>query len=311
MILSVSKRTDIPRFYSPWFFNRIKEGFVIIRNPYNYNQVSRIKITPDVVDCIVFWTKDPILMMDKLDLIKDYNYYFQFTITPYDKSIEENLRPKKDIINTFIELSKKIGKEKVIWRYDPILISDKYTLEYHKKLFNRMCELLSPYTDKCIISFLDEYKKVSKNVSASSIRYLTQDEMIVFGREFSEIAKKYNLKIDTCAEEIDLSMYGIGHSSCIDKDKIEEITGYKFDKLKYLNQRSNCMCYESIDIGQYDTCVNNCLYCYATRNYDLALKRFKEHNPDSAILFGEYDEKLVKEKNVKSLKIIQIRLENI
>ena len=167
-----------------------------------------------------------------------------------------------------------------------------------------MCELLSPYTDKCIISFLDEYKKVSKNVSASSIRYLTQDEMIVFGREFSEIAKKYNLKID-------LSMYGIGHSSCIDKYKIEEITGYKFDKLKPLKQRSHCMCYESIDIGQYDTCVNNCLYCYATRNYDLALKRFKEHNPDSAILFGEYDEKLVKEKNVKSLKIIQIRLENI
>lgn len=309
MILSVSKRSDIPRFYSEWFFNRIKEGFVITRNPFNYNQISKIKITPDVVDCIVFWSKDPQPMIDKLDLIKDYNYYFQFTITPYDKTIEKNLRDKKDIINTFINLSKKIGKEKIIWRYDPILISDKYTLDYHKKLFDRMCQLLSPYTNKCIISFLDEYKKVSKNIEKTSIRSLSKNEMFVFGKEFSEIAKKYNLKIDTCAEEIDLSMYGIGHSSCIDKDKIEEITCCKLTKLKFMKERSNCKCYQSIDIGQYDTCINNCLYCYATRNYKMALNRYNEHNPKSPILFGEYDESMVKDRDVKSFIDKQIKFD--
>lgn len=300
MILSVSKRTDIPRFYSKWFFNRVKEGYVLIRNPFNYNQISKIPINTDIVDCIVFWTKDPKPMIDKLDLIKDYNYYFQFTITPYDKSIECNLRDKKDLIDTFIKLSNKIGKEKMIWRYDPILISNKYTLDYHKKLFNRMCELLSPYANKCVISFLDVYQKNNKNVSALNIRSVTHDEMREFAREFSNIAKKYNLKIETCAEEIDLSEYGIEHGSCIDKKMVEQVTNCTLKKLNKAKERPNCGCYQSIDIGQYDTCRNNCIYCYATRNYNLATSRFKSHNPNSPILFGDYDESDVKERVVKS-----------
>lgn len=309
MILSVSKRTDIPRFYSDWLFNRIKEGFVLVRNPFNYNQISKVVITTDVVDCIVFWTKDPGPMMDKLNLIKDYNYYFQFTITPYDKSIELNMREKKDIIKTFIELSNEIGKERIIWRYDPILINDKYTLDYHKKLFNRMCQLISPYTNKCIISFLDGYKKISKNVAENNIRCLTDDEMKQFGREFSSIAKKYNLKIETCAEGIDLSDYGIEHGSCIDKKMIEQVIGCELNKLNKSKERENCGCYQSIDIGQYDTCVNNCIYCYATRNYELAMSRFRAHDDKSPILFGDYEGENIKDRIVKSLKENQIRFD--
>lgn len=309
MILSVSKRTDIPRFYSDWFFNRIEEGFVLVRNPFNYNQISKVAITTDVVDCIVFWTKDPVPMIDKLNLIKDYNYYFQFTITPYDESIERNMREKKDIINTFIDLSNKIGKERIIWRYDPILINDKYTLDYHKKLFNRMCELISPYTNKCIISFLDGYKKISKNVSENNIRCLTEDEMKHFGREFSSIAKKYNLKMETCAEGIDLSDYGIEHGSCIDKKMIEQVIGCELNKLNKSKERDNCGCYQSIDIGHYDTCANDCVYCYATRSYKLAMDRFRAHDTKSPILFGEYEECNIKNREVKLLRQDQIRFD--
>ena len=136
MILSVSRRTDIPNYYSEWFYNRIKEGFLYVRNPMNAHQVSEIKITPDVVDCIVFWTKNPLPMMKRLNETKDYNYYFQFTLTGYGNDVEVNLSNKKtEMIPVFQELSEKIGKQKVIWRYDPIFFSDRYTKEYHLKAF--------------------------------------------------------------------------------------------------------------------------------------------------------------------------------
>lgn len=308
MILSVSKRTDIPAFYSNWFFNRIKEGFVLIRNPFNYNQVSRVEITPDVVDCIIFWTKDPKPMLDKLDLLKDYKYYFQVTITPYDKNIEKNIREKKEIINTFIELSNKIGKEKVIWRYDPIFLSDKYTIKYHTRLFNRMCELLSPYTDKCIISFIDNYKKIDKNINKNQIKFLTEQEMKEIAKEFSIVAKMYNLNLETCAEKIDLSEYDINHGACINKNTIESTIGYKLKDLKSTKERDACGCYTSIDLGHYDTCLNNCIYCYATRSYDLARKKYFEHNENSPILYGNYEESSVKDRKVQSLKDVKIEL---
>lgn len=308
MILSVSKRTDIPAFYSNWFFNRIKDGFVLIRNPFNYNQVSKVEITPEVVDCIIFWSKDPKPMIDRLDLIKDYKYYFQVTITPYDKTIEKNVREKKEIINTFIELSNKIGKEKVIWRYDPIFLSDKYTINYHTRLFNRMCELLSPYTDKCVISFIDSYKKIDKSINKNQIKFLSELEMQEIAKEFSIIARKYNLNLETCAEKVDLSEYNISHGACINQQMIQSIIGCKLKDLKKPKERDGCGCYTSIDIGQYDTCLNDCIYCYATRSYDLAKKKYFEHNEYSPMLFGQYEEVVVKDRKVKSLKDRKIEL---
>jgi hypothetical protein len=169
MILSVSRRTDIPNYYSEWFLNRIKEGYLYVRNPMNTHQISKIKITPELVDCIVFWTKNPKPMMDKLDELKDYFYYFQFTLTGYGKDVEPNLPHKREkMIPIFQELSRKLGKEKVIWRYDPIMITDQYTVEYHMQAFREIAESLNGYTDKVIISFLDcyandSYDKVKKN----------------------------------------------------------------------------------------------------------------------------------------------------
>ena len=156
MIISASRRTDIPTYYSDWFFNRIKDGYVCIRNPMNIHQISKVSLDPTVVDGIVFWTKNPIPMMGRLDELRDYMYYFQFTVNPYGPDVEQNVPSKsKIIIPTFKELSKKIGKNRVIWRYDPIFLTQKYSIEYHEKFFSKMAEILSAYTDKCIISFLD------------------------------------------------------------------------------------------------------------------------------------------------------------
>lgn len=163
MILSASRRTDIPNYYSDWFYHRVKEGFLYVRNPLNIHQISEIKITPDVVDCIVFWTKNPLPMMKRLDELKEYHYYFQFTLTGYGKDVEVNLPDKKtSMVSIFRELSNKIGREKVIWRYDPIFFSNKYTVQYHLKAFKNIAEALNGYTEKCVISFVDIYAKNRK-----------------------------------------------------------------------------------------------------------------------------------------------------
>lgn len=163
MILSASRRTDIPNYYSDWFLHRIEEGFVYVRNPMNPHQISKINLSPEVVDCIVFWTKNPKPMLDRLAELKAYSYYFQFTLTGYGTDIEAGVPHKKEsIIPTFQSLSGKIGKEKVIWRYDPILFTDKYTPEYHLKAFEQIASALHGYTNKCVISFVDTYVKNKK-----------------------------------------------------------------------------------------------------------------------------------------------------
>lgn len=164
MIISASRRTDIPTYYSDWFFNRIKEGFVFVRNPMNAHQISRIDLRPDVVDGIVFWTKNPLPMLDRLDLLKEYTYYFQFTLTSYGEDVESNIPSKSNvIIPSFQRLSDKLGPERVIWRYDPIFLSQKYSIDYHIHYFEMLAKRLSLYTKKCTISFLDYYCNTEKN----------------------------------------------------------------------------------------------------------------------------------------------------
>lgn len=167
MILSVSRRTDIPNYYSEWFYNRIKEEFLYVRNPMNPHQISKIDLSPDVVDCIVFWTKNPEPMINRLDELAAYHYYFQFTLTGYGKEIECNVPHKRErMIPVFQELSKRIGKQKVIWRYDPIIFTKTYTPEYHLKAFEQIAMALRGYTEKCVISFVDVYAKNKKNMKS-------------------------------------------------------------------------------------------------------------------------------------------------
>ena len=304
MILSVSRRTDVPNYYSDWFLNRIKEGYLYVRNPMNAHQVSKIDISPDVVDCIVFWTKNPSNMLDKLDELKDYKYYFQFTLTSYGKDIEPNLLHKKhELLPIFRNLSEKIGKERVIWRYDPIFLSERYTVEYHLKAFEQMAEYLNGYTEKVVVSFLDFYTKIQKNMTLQGIRQLSEHEMADLAVELVKISKKNNLLIESCAEKVDLQNIGILHGSCIDKTLIERIVGYPLKGSKDKNQRTECGCFESVEIGTYNTCLNGCKYCYA----NFTEKKVREHaalyDVDSPILCG----KIVGEDKITDRKVMLLK----
>lgn len=305
MILSVSRRTDIPAFYAEWFMERLRQKYVLVRNPFNAHNISRIPLSPENVDAIVFWTKNskPIhKYLDEIDNLK-YKYYFQYTITPYKKDLEEEVQDKKEIVETFKNLSEKIGSEKVILRYDPVILSDNYTIDFHKKAFARLCDLLAPYTKKIVFSFLDDYKKISKNIKQLNIKEISAEEMCIMAEYFTDTAKKYNLKIESCAEQIDLERFGINHGKCIDDELIEKITGYKISAGKD-NQRNACGCVKCIDIGEYNTCMHKCLYCYANINKDTAFKNYKLHDKNSPLLIGHVDEikDKITDRNIKDTK---------
>jgi len=310
LILSVSRRTDIPNYYSEWFFNRIQEGFVYVKNPMNPHQISKVTITPDVVDCIVFWTKNPTPMINRLDEIASYNYYFQFTLTGYGKDVERNVPHKKEkMITVFQELSRKIGKKKVIWRYDPIMFTKKYTPEYHLKAFEQIAEALNGYTEKCVISFVDFYAKNKRRMEALEIYELEKDAFMKFAKKLAEIANFNGITVVSCAESIDLDECGIEHNSCIDKTLIETIIGCQLNVDKDKNQRHECGCMESIDIGTYDTCKNGCKYCYANNSEESVIRNCNKYDVNSPILCGLIDEKdRITERKVKSLKESQLSI---
>ncbi|NLL66520.1 MAG: DUF1848 domain-containing protein [Clostridiaceae bacterium] len=298
MILSVSRRSDIPAFYTEWFFNRLKEGYLLVRNPINYHQLSRVTLTPDVIDCIVFWTKNPSNILDKLDLLKDYNYYFQITINPYDNQIERNVARKKHIIESFKKLSNLIGKKRTIWRYDPIILTDKINIDYHRKYFAILAAKLKTYTERCIISFVDMYKKTERNMISLNAVTLQEKDILELGKTLSLIASSYGLKIETCSELVDLSYVGIGHAKCIDDKLISDIIGENIDVQKDKNQRDVCGCVESIDIGAYNTCKHGCLYCYANYSDPTVNNNIIKHDPNSPMLIGniESDDKITDRK---------------
>ena len=303
MILSVSRRTDIPAFYSEWFFNRIKEGFVCVRNPMNRHQISKIQLTPALVDCIVFWSKNPKPMLNQLHLLNDYMYYFQFTINPYNMGLEVGVPKKDSIIETFKQLSEKLGPKRVIWRYDPILLSNEIDISYHLKYFEAIASRLSGYTNTCVISFIDRYKKTQRNLQNTTAREPYCNEMLTLAMGIVKIATIYGIKVQSCAEEIELAQLGIHHGRCIDNILIEDLLGVKLVVSKDKNQRLECGCVQSIDIGEYNSCSHNCLYCYANYNQELVNKNKLLHNPLSPLLIGEIGPSdIIKERVIQSFK---------
>jgi len=286
MIISCSRRTDIPAFYSDWFFNRLHEGYVSVSNPVNARQVRHIPLAPQNVDCIVFWTKNPAPMLDRLFLLKDYHYYFQFTLTPYNKDIEPRLPPKIQLLDTFMKLSGKIGPQRVIWRYDPILLSRNINIDYHLEHFAALARHLSGYTKKCMISFLDMYRHLQRKPKPAgfSIRPPTETEMEVVAEKIARIAGNEQIIVETCAEKIDSPSRGIAHGRCIDDRLISALTGRRLKAAKDKNQRALCGCITSIDIGTYNTCRHLCIYCYANTNSGKMTRSKSRHNTETALL---------------------------
>lgn len=296
MIISASRRTDIPAFYSNWFFKRIEEGFVYVINPFNRKQVSKIELNNKTVDCFVFWTKDPENMIDKLNLLdeRSFKYYFQFTLNSYGNDVEVKTRKKSEIVNTFKRLSEKIGKEKVVWRYDPILLNDYYTKEYHYKWYEELCKRLEGYTEKCVISFLDLYDKTKRNTQNLNLQEINKEDMYEISEKLSNIANKYNIIIETCSEDVNLEKYGIVRGKCIDDKLISQILNLKIGVKKDDTQREVCGCVKSIDIGAYNTCRHFCSYCYANFNYDKVKENCKKYDENSPLLMEtlQGDEKI-------------------
>lgn len=287
MIIQTGMRTDIPAFYSEWLINRIKEGYVLVRNPYNLNQVTRYSLSPDCVDLIAFCTKNPAPMLSYMDILKPYGQYWFVTITPYGRDIEPNVPDREKVMEDFMKLSDTAGVDSVGWRYDPILINEKYSVEHHIADFEMMAKKLSGYTKTCVISFIDIYKKVERNMPEA--RAVSKSDRITIGKAFIETAKKYGMTIRPCAEGDELAAYGADCSGCMTVKTFETALHANLDVPRTgKNQRNGqCACLLGVDIGAYDTCGHLCKYCYANADTALVRENMRRHNPRSLFLVGE------------------------
>lgn len=283
MILNVSGRTDIVAFYTKWFMNRYREGFVDVRNPFNFQLVSRINF--ENVDAILFCTKNPIPILEYLKEI-DKPMLFHVTITPYKTDVEPNVPSKTKIIEAVKKLSNIIGIENLYIRYDPIFLSDKYNIEYHKKAFERMCLLLNGYVKQIIVSFVDDYKNVRKNKYILNYKELTENDYCEIGKSFSSSAKKYGMTVQTCFEDRNLNEYGFKIGECLSHELAFKLTGKTY-KSWTARKEKKCNCVKLVDIGVYNSCKHFCKYCYANYDEREVNNNFSNHNPNSSLLIGE------------------------
>lgn len=304
MIISASRRTDIPALYPEWLMNRLRDRKVMVPNPYNRKKISRIRLSPDDVDCIVLWTKNPEPLIPYLREIEElgFQYYFQMTITDYEEDLEPGGPCTEDSMATFLLLSEMIGPERIDWRFDPILLTDKYSKDYHADRFETMCQWLHKSTKRCIIRFADACRPVHYTAPE-------QEEIEELAQRLSEIAAGYRLPLYSCSEKTELARFGIRPSACIDKERIGKVIGYKIDVKKDRRQNPLCRCVESIDIGMYGTCTNGCRYCCVNGSLESAKKKSGQHDPESPLLIGRLrgDEEIT-DRRIETNKDYQISL---
>lgn len=282
MILFASGRTDIPAFYSNWFINRVKAGFVDVRNPFNQKLVSRINFSD--VDLIMFCSKNPLPMIDKLDILK-VPVLFHVTVTPYGKDVEPNIPDKRLIIEGVKKLSLVLGKDNVVLRYDPIFLSDKYSVDYHIRAFDKLCKNLNGYVNKIIVSFMDEYKNVRSNKNILKYKAFTREDYKKIGETFSKSAMDNGMSVQTCFEDEDLTEYGFVKGECLSHELAYILTGKKF-KSSNVRKEKKCECVQMVDIGDYNSCMHMCKYCYANYDEKAVSSNFERHDTNSSLLIG-------------------------
>ena len=305
MIINTGMRTDIPAFYSKWLMNRIHEGYVCTRNPYNPSQVTRYSLSPDVVDCLAFCTKNPEPMFKYLEELKEkYKMYWFVTITPYGKNIEPMVPDKKKVIESFKVLSKSLGKNAIGWRYDPIFIGNGFDVRKHIECFDKMANKLKGYTNNVTISFLDLYEKVKRN--APDLRPPTKEEQLEICKAFYEIGKRNDMIIHACCEKEYLKQTGVECNGCMSQDIVELGIEETLNPPKKKNVRDGCNCLMGNDIGAYNTCAHLCKYFYANANPGLVNENIKMHNPNSPFLIGNnmFGDK-VNDAKQKSWKVVK------
>ena len=290
MVLMVSGRTDVVAFYTEWFINRYEAGYLDVRNPFNPLLVSRINFSN--VDMIMFCTKNPLPIIPYLSKI-DKPMLFHVTLTGYKEDIEPNVISKRKIIDGIKEISEIIGSENVVVRYDPVFLNPKYTLDYHVKAFDHLCELLGGYVEKIIISFLDNYKNVRKNSHFLNVIPFTNHDYLTIGKAFASSARKHGIAVQTCCEDIDLVEYGFVKDCCISKELALKMTGKNFPKWK----SRDCNCVEVVDVGVYNSCQHFCKYCYANYDEKTVKFNFSQHDSSSSLLVGHLNnDDIIKER---------------
>ena len=285
MIINTGGRTDTVQYYSEWLLKRFAEGWVLSRNPLFPNKVTRYELTPDKVDCVVFCSKNYRPILPRLHEITDrFNAYFYYTITAYGRDIEPGVPSIAESMDTLVELSQMVGRRRLAWRYDPVLLTEKYTIERHFETFDHMAAVLSPCVDRCIFSFVETYKKLAINMP--ELRALSAEQKDELARGLGRIAAERGIRLQTCGADEDYSRYGIRASGCMTLEILGSANGLNVRTLKHRGMRNGCHCIESRDIGAYDTCVNGCRYCYANQDHNLARENYRRHDPASPLLLG-------------------------
>ncbi|MDO5570556.1 MAG: DUF1848 domain-containing protein [Bacteroidales bacterium] len=303
MIINTGGRTDTVQYFTKWLLKRFKEGYVYSRNPLFPNKVTRYDLTPDNVDVVMFCSKNYEPILDELpNIINRFHTYFHYTITAYGKDIEPGVPSIAKSIETLKKLSAIVGKQRVAWRYDPVLLTDKYTVKVHMETFEYLAKELSPYVDRCIFSFVEMYKKLETNMP--ELIPLTEIDKETLTNGLGEIAKKNELYIQTCGTNGDYSKQGIHSSGCMTLKMVGKANEISFRDLKHKGMREGCHCMESRDIGAYDTCLNGCKYCYANKRPEKAFENFKLHDPDSPLFLGHIKETdVIMQGNQKSFLV--------
>ena len=296
MIISASRRTDIPAFYSEWFMNRIRVGWCQVPNPLNYNQLSYISLRLKDVDAIVFWSKNPAPMLKHLDELDShgFRYYFQFAVNDYPIILEPGIPSLSKRLETFHKISNHVTPLRVIWRYDPIIISNHTPCDFHRDKFLMIATALKGYTKRVMVSLVDYYNKTDRRLSEFEKEGYEFDREVAHShavwdllKDLSLIARSNEMEIFTCAEERDFSGAGICPGSCIDGELLFRLWALRGHTKKDPTQRDACLCVASKDIGVNDTCIHGCPYCYSTRNIDIAKRRYSEHDPGSPVIWGK------------------------
>lgn len=285
MILNTGGRTDTVQYYSEWLLRRFQEGYVLSRNPLFPNSVTSINLDPKTIDVVVFCSKDYSPILQRLHEISDrFRCYYHYTITAYGTDIEPRVPSIEQSIETCRRLASQVGKEKIAWRYDPVLLTEQYTTRRHLETFDRMAAELTPYVSRCIFSFVEIYKKLEYNMP--ELRPVTPEQRLVLAEGMGAIARRHGLCLQTCGTTERYEQFGILHSGCMTAQIFHDAFGIDFRHTAHKGNRPGCACMESRGLGDYNSCPNGCRYCYANNDHAKALQNYSRHDPASPLLLG-------------------------
>ncbi len=290
-IISISRRTDVPAYYSRWLQTRLAEGWVEVLHPYS-RKLFRLELGVEAVSALVFWSKNFGPFLDLLPFLKTHSYPFTclYTITGLPSAWEPRVPPLEQSIDHFKKLAGETSPHRIQWRYDPIIFSPTLTFQYHLERFDFIASRLSGFTHRCIVSFVNRYRKIEKRVKESRLGMMDPplEEKFRLLKELVEIGQSHKIDLFCCCDD-SMQAAGIGKSRCVDPEILSQHCGVDISRMVFSPTRKDCGCVKSVDIGFYDTCPHGCVYCYANSHTALVNKRWEEHDPTAGTLIQEQD----------------------